>query len=56
MPYFINDECIACGNCEDECPLSCIVAQDDKYVIDENECSDCGSCAEICPSSAIVQR
>lgn len=53
MAYVINDECISCGACESECPVSCISEGESKYVIDANECIDCGSCADVCPTSAI---
>lgn len=53
MAYVINDECISCGTCEGECPVSCISAGDDKYVIDKDACIDCGTCAGVCPVEAI---
>jgi len=56
MAYFISDECISCGACEAECPVSCISAGDDKYVIDEDACIDCGSCSSVCPVDAPQQR
>lgn len=56
MAYYITDECTACGQCEAECSVSCIVAGDDKYRIDEDACVDCGSCAEVCPVDAPKQR
>ncbi len=52
MAYRINDECISCGACADECPVSCISEGDDKYVIDETICTSCGACAEVCPVDA----
>jgi len=55
MAYIINDECINCGACAGECPVSCITAGDDKYVIDEETCVDCGSCAAVCPVDAPQQ-
>ncbi|MGI6123131.1 MAG: 4Fe-4S binding protein, partial [Acetivibrionales bacterium] len=30
MAYIISDECISCGACEPECPVSCISAGDGK--------------------------
>jgi ferredoxin len=54
MAYVITDECIACGSCEDECPVEAISEGDDKYVIDAKLCNDCGACAEQCPVEAIV--
>jgi ferredoxin len=52
MAYVINDECIGCGACEAECPVSAISAGDGKYVIDADTCIDCGACAGTCPVSA----
>ena len=52
MAYKITDECIRCGACEAECPVSCIRAGDDGYVPDADSCIDCGSCANVCPVGA----
>ena len=53
MAYTISDDCISCGACEGECPVSAISAGDGKYVIDEATCIDCGACAGVCPVEAI---
>lgn len=55
MAYKITDDCIACGSCEAECPVSCITEADGKYVIDANECIECGACAGACPVDAPVK-
>ena len=55
MAYKITDECINCGACAAECPVSCIAEGDDKYVIDAAECIECGACAGTCPVGAPVQ-
>lgn len=52
MAYFINDDCVMCGSCKDECPNSAISEGDPKYIIDPNKCDDCGTCAEVCPVGA----
>ena len=52
MAYKISDECISCGSCADNCPVSAISAGDDKYVIDADTCISCGACADICPVGA----
>ena len=52
MAYKISDECISCGACAGECPVSAISEGDDKYVIDADTCIDCGACAGVCPVSA----
>ncbi|MDD4188583.1 MAG: 4Fe-4S binding protein [Eubacteriales bacterium] len=56
MSYHITEECISCGACEAECPVSCISAGEDQYIIDEDACIDCGNCAEVCPVDAPQQR
>lgn len=57
MAYRIREpECIACGACEDVCPVPCISAKPDGIrVIDEPACIDCGSCAAACPVPCIDQ-
>jgi len=52
MAYVINEDCIACGTCIDECPSNSIT-EGDIYKIDPDTCTDCGSCAEVCPTEAI---
>lgn len=54
MAYVITDECIACGSCEDSCPVEAISEGEDKYVIDPQLCTDCGACADQCPVESIV--
>ena len=51
MAYKISDNCIACGACASECPVSCITAGD-IYVIDGTQCISCGACAGVCPVDA----
>ncbi len=52
MAYKISDECISCGACEAECPVSAIAAGDSKYEIDADTCIGCGACAGVCPVGA----
>lgn len=54
MAYKINkDECIGCGSCAANCPVSCISqVEDGKYEINADECIECGSCKGICPVDA----
>ena len=52
MAYVISDECVSCGTCVDECPVSAISEGDGKFVIDADLCVSCGSCASVCPVGA----
>jgi ferredoxin len=51
VAYKINEDCIACGVCQSECPSGAI-SEGDIYVIDEDLCTECGACAEACPIGA----
>lgn len=51
MAYVINNDCIACGACAAECPVSCIT-EGDIYKIDADTCISCGTCASVCPVDA----
>jgi len=52
MAYVIDDSCINCGACVEECPVEAISAGDDMHVIDADACIDCGACAGVCPVDA----
>ena len=52
MAYTINEDCISCGACVDECPVNCISEGDSIYVIDKEECISCAACANVCPVAA----
>ena len=53
MAYVINDDCINCGACLEECPVEAISQGDTTYVIDADACVDCGACEGACPTGAI---
>ena len=55
MAYKISDECISCGACAAECPVSAISEGDGKFQIDADTCIECGACAETCPVGAPAQ-
>ena len=55
MAYKITEDCIACGACAAECPVSCI-SEGDIYVINADECIGCGNCADSCPVGAPVEE
>jgi len=54
VAYKITEDCINCGACEAECPVSCIAAGDSIFVINPDECIDCGACAGVCPVNAPI--
>jgi Indolepyruvate ferredoxin oxidoreductase, alpha and beta subunits len=53
MTHVINDLCLACGSCIDECPSGAIKAGEEIYTIDPELCTDCGLCVDNCPTDAI---
>jgi len=60
MALVINEECVACGACVDECPNDAISEGDPIYIIDPNKCTECvgffeePQCVNVCPTEAIV--
>ena len=54
MAHKITDDCVSCGACESECPVSAISQGDEYYTIDADSCVDCGACVAGCPVGAIV--
>jgi len=52
-----QEMCIACGNCEDRCPMKAI-AVDDTAVVDRKRCIGCGVCIPTCSSGGahLVKR
>ena len=55
MAHVIGADCISCGSCEAECPVSAISEGDGKYEINADACIDCGACAAQCPVGAISE-
>ena len=53
MAYFVNDECIMCEACIDECPVEAITMGDDKAEINPDLCEDHAACVDVCPVEAI---
>lgn len=48
----INDTCVACGTCIEECPVEAI-SEGSIYQIAADTCIDCGACAGVCPTDSI---
>ena len=56
MAYKISADCISCGACAENCPVSAIAEGEGQYVINADECISCGACAEDCPVGAISEE
>ena len=47
-------QCVACGVCENTCPLGAIKVYRGCYsVVEEEQCVGCGKCAKACPVDCI---
>ena len=53
VSLFINDSCIGCTFCQNECPVQAISYDGDKYRIDPEHCIGCGTCSEVCLMDAV---
>ena len=55
MTYRINENCLNCGGCIEECPRDAIVDDgNNRRKIIPEKCNDCGYCVDIffCPGVA----
>ena len=56
MAHKISEQCISCGACAANCPVSCLADKGSKYEIDPEQCISCGTCASVCPVEAPVEE
>lgn len=49
----INNTCISCDACSQNCPENSIISNGIDYAIDPWSCTQCGICIEVCPSDCI---
>ncbi|BBD07279.1 4Fe-4S binding protein [Desulfovibrio ferrophilus] len=54
--FAVNDNCIACGQCAEVCPVGAVTLNETLFKIDHTQCLECGACYEICPSEAITNQ
>lgn len=54
--YFINDNCIGCGNYFSACPQQCIDLSVMPAAIRQENCLHCGNCMNVCPANAVERR
>ncbi|MBR5489862.1 MAG: glycyl-radical enzyme activating protein [Oscillospiraceae bacterium] len=50
---FNEDNCIGCGNCVSQCPLSVPQMDEGFPKFDREKCCGCGKCAQFCPVEAL---
>ena len=61
MATRIDEDCINCGACEDECPNGAISMGEEIFVIDPDLCTECVGfsseqmCALACPPDVCIQ-
>ena len=48
-----QDACIACGVCEDRCPVAAIAVEADVAAVDTAKCLGCGACTPTCDAEAV---
>ncbi len=54
ITYSINDKCIGCTLCSQNCPVDAIEFNPHKkHIIKNNLCIKCDSCRQVCPSQAV---
>ena len=54
IKYTINDDCIGCTLCAQNCPTDAIAIKPyEQHEIDQEKCVRCGTCGNVCPVDAI---
>ena len=49
LKFDIDDTCVKCGACAEDCPVQCITEGTTKFIIGKG----CGDCYSICPVGAV---
>lgn len=49
-----RDECQACGECMDRCPVDAVLEENSGYLVKAENCIGCGVCTITCPTESIV--
>ena len=52
LTFHIDDTCVKCGACAEDCPVQCIAEGTTKFIIGSG-CISCGDCYSICPVGAV---
>ena len=55
IKYYINDECIGCTKCAQDCPTDAIEFKPyEIHVVKDELCIKCDICRQVCPVNAVV--
>lgn len=55
ISYFIEDSCIGCTKCAQDCPVDAIEFTPYKvHVIDTDKCTKCDICRQVCPVDSVI--
>ena len=52
LKFTIDDTCVKCGACAEDCPVQCITEGMTRFNIGTG-CIGCGDCYSICPVGAV---
>ena len=52
LKFNIDDTCVKCGACAEDCPVQCITEGKTRFIIGKG-CIGCGDCYSICPVGAV---
>ena len=55
LKFDLDDTCVKCWACAEDCPVQCITEGTTKFIIGKG-CISCGDCYSICPVGAVQMQ
>ncbi len=52
-PFILDENCIGCGKCKQNCAHNAITIVNKKASMDQEICTGCGRCLGVCPTDAV---